>query len=565
MSKNLSTNKNSLVIGCVTEPIPKYLQQASRLLLSLRWLGGSVSDVPFVLCTTGKLSAETESFFKKHGATIVLIERFSQEHGPSNKIRFFELSLLDEWDQILLLDCDTVIVQDPSQFLYTTGLSAKIADAPTVTSSQFQDLFPVFELDMPLEDYVHDVDGSKCISYFNSGVILLNKAWREKFVNAWSYYNNAVIKKWDVLNINKFFTDQVSLTLAVNAISIPLSPLHSAMNLGCHFPAKRYPNEFYDIDPIIIHYHGLFDENGYIKKSVLDQTNLRIDSFNSRLRAEKMSMPALSSIGLGARRTMGEPSIPKVVVGSGWWCDNEESEWHIGCNATRSIPFFTLWFNQVVKCLSPHKIVVTDSHSPLKPDYNAYDLIQWIELDENYGHANDIRTGKVNTKYSGFTRSVLLGCMYALNCDADYFVYVEQDCLIKGEDFLKRAIGDSKQDILIGMPTKEGRGLNGNKAASMKQQSLMIVSRSGMERFLSGLLCADWSDGDVSPEVTMERQLCPLDTISIPYGRSRPIDFDQTCFYAQHFSADELDQFVQLEGLTDLWQQLCEKHYFELL
>jgi hypothetical protein len=188
-----------------------------------------------------------------------------------------------------------------------------------------------------------------------------------------------------------------------------------------------------------------------------------------------------------------------------------------------------------------------------------------VELDKNYGHANDIRTGKISTKYSGFTRSVLQGCLYALNCDADYYVYVEQDCLIKGKNFLKQAMGQSEEDILIGGATEGGVGLDGKKAAPMRQQSLMIVKKSGMERFLSGLLSADWSDGETSPEITMERQLQPLGTISIPYGRSRPIDFIQPCFYAQHFTQDELSQFIQLEGLVYMWEQLTEKHYFEAL
>ena len=565
MNNHLSTPQNSLVIGCVTEPVPKYLQQASRLLLSLRWFGGKIADSPFILCTTGILSVETELFFKKYGAKIVLVDRFSQAHGPSNKIRFLELDLLDEWDQILLLDCDTVIVQDASEFLFTSGLSAKVADLATVTTAQFQDLFPEFGLTMPPEKYVHDISGEQCITYFNSGVILLNSAWREKFVNAWSYYNKSVIEKWETLSINKFYTDQASLTLAINAISIPLTPLPSAMNMAGHLPAQSYPDHFFEIDPIIIHYHGLFDENGYLKSTPLDQTNRRIDSFNSRLRAEKMSTPVLRPVPATMPRTTSAPNTPKIVVGSGWWCDNIESEWNIGCRATQGIPFFSLWLTQIVKYLSPHKIVITDSHSPLKPDYDAYDLIQWIELDKNYGHANDIRTGKIITKYSGFTRSVLQGCIYALNCDADYYVYIEQDCLIKGKNFLEYAIGKCSEDILIGQATLSGMGLHGEIAVPMKQQSLMIVKRNGMEKFLSGLLGADWSDGEVSPEITMERQLQPLGSVSIPYGRSRPIDFEQPCFYAQHFTTDELTQFIQIEGLENIWKQLSEKHYFELL
>lgn len=565
MNKQSATTQNTLVIGCVTEPIPKYLQQASRLLLSLRWFGGKIADSPFILCTTGELSTETELFFKRYGAEIVLIERVSHEHGPSNKIRFLELNLLDKWEHILLLDCDTVIVRDPSEFLYTSGLSAKIADLPTVTSEQFQELFPEFGLTMPAENYVHDISGEQCISYFNSGVMLLNSCWRERFVDAWNHYNESIIEKWDRLTITRFHTDQASLTLAINAISIPLTPLPNTMNMPGHLPAQSYPEHFFSIDPFIIHYHSLFNENGYIKQTPLDQTNRRIDSFNSRLRAEKMSAPALKTIPTGTPRTTISPNTPKIIVGSGWWCNNTEGEWDIGCKATRSIPFFSLWLTQVVKYLSPHKIVITDSKSPLKPDHEAFDLIQWIELDKNYGHANDIRTNKINTKYSGFTRSVLLGCLYALNCDADYYVYVEQDCLIKGADFLNQAIGENEADILVGQATEGGIGLDGKTAVPMKQQSLMIIKKSGMERFIIGLLDADWSDGEVSPEKTMERKLQPLGTISIPYGRSRPIDFSQSCFYAQHFTEEDLAKFIQLEDLADIWKQLTEKHYFELL
>ena len=99
----------------------------------------------------------------------------------------------------------------------------------------------------------------------------------------------------------------------------------------------------------------------------------------------------------------------------------------------------------------------------------------------------------------------------------------------------------------------------------MKQQSLMIVKRSGMERFLTGLLQANWSDGEVSPEITMERQLQPLGTVQIPYGRSRPIDFSKSHFYAQHLSEDELDKFIEVADLSALYDNVASKPFYELL
>lgn len=243
----------------------------------------------------------------------------------------------------------------------------------------------------------------------------------------------------------------------------------------------------------------------------------------------------------------GSPdSGPKVIVGSGWWCG--QHDWALGSSRTREVDFFALWHQQVLKCLNPHRIVVTDSASPVKPDWARFERVQWIELDRNYGHPNDLRVGKIRTKYSGFTRGVLSGAMYALCCDADIYAYVEQDCVLHGDDFLAQALAGSREDILLGRPTENGKGIEGRVAAPMLQQSLMLVRRAGLERFISGLLASDRTDGERSPEETMRLLLPPFDLIAVPYGRSRPIDFTQRNFYAQHLDEDELRQMLAVTG-----------------
>lgn len=244
----------------------------------------------------------------------------------------------------------------------------------------------------------------------------------------------------------------------------------------------------------------------------------------------------------------GSGPAPKVIVGSGWWSDSGAAPHHIGDPETRTARFFDVWHAQVTRCLTPTRIVVTDSRSPVKPAYAGRPEVVWIELDANYGHANDIREGRRRGKYSGFTRSVLNGAMYALCCDADYYVYVEQDCLVKGEGLLARAIGDSRCDILLGQPTENGRGLGTTPAARMLQQSLMVVRRSGLERFICGVLQSEWTDGEVSPEEIMRRVYDPLDTLRIPFGRSRPIDYRVSHCYVHHLQADELAAFLESLG-----------------
>ena len=90
--------------------------------------------------------------------------------------------------------------------------------------------------------------------------------------------------------------------------------------------------------------------------------------------------------------------------------------------------------------------------------------------------------------------------MYARCCDADFYVFVEQDCLLYGDDLLNRAVADRNDDILPGRPTEGGKGLNGSVAAPMLQNALIIVRRTGLERFIGAILGAPWTDGEVSPE-----------------------------------------------------------------
>ena len=210
-----------------------------------------------------------------------------------------------------------------------------------------------------------------------------------------------------------------------------------------------------------------------------------------------------------ARHMDGGSSPSKVVVGSGWWSDGTARSYHIGHSTTRTPEFFDLWYRQVERCLAPARIVVTDSRSPLKPAYAACSNVVWIELDRNYGHANDIREGRIDTKYSGFTRSVLSGAMYALCCDADCYVYVEQDCLLKGERLLEHAIGDSTCDILVGQATRYGRGLGGATSAAARWTASWVRSAASARSPARSASCHRLDEIELTDEV-VEPVLRPL-------------------------------------------------------
>jgi len=237
------------------------------------------------------------------------------------------------------------------------------------------------------------------------------------------------------------------------------------------------------------------------------------------------------------------------MVGSGWWSNGSAGPWLIGHGAPKTPEFFRLWLYLVRRYIRPDHIVVVDSRSPLKPAPELRDTVTWIELDRNYGHAADIGAGTIITKYCGFTRSVLLSAMYALCTDADLFCYVEQDCVVHGHGLIGQALAGRAPTIMVGARTEGGVGLGGRQAGRVHQQSLRLVGRACLERFISGIMAGPETDGELGPERKLERDWAPFEILQIPYGRSRPIDFSTPCFYAQHLTAQELTRFCELEGV----------------
>jgi hypothetical protein len=388
------------VFTCVTEPTKRLLEQSARLLMSVRWFGASMAQARFVLGCTGPIPREALTLFDHYGAEVVTIERYDLTHGHSNKIALLGSPILAGHDIVVLLDCDTVVVQDPAPWLDPRAVAAKLADLPTVSLTEFQAIFDHFKCPTPSARYYHELTGDACIAYCNSGVLVLPERYRPRLVSQWDYWNRRVLTSPETLRFNRFHADQVSLALALENSDVPFAPLPPEMNLPVHL--DNYPAAWHTRDPVIVHYHWLAYSSGFLKPVFLQQCSRRIEAFNARLRAEAHADSAVSFAGSNppqAKRSAAcSVAAPKVIVGSGWWCDNKPHDWTIGSPVTQSVDFFKLWYRQVMRCLNPHSIVVTDSAAPEKPDYRSFTNIHWIELDRNYGQPNDIRVGRIQAK-----------------------------------------------------------------------------------------------------------------------------------------------------------------------
>jgi hypothetical protein len=271
-----------LLIGCVAEATPKFLDQALRLLRSVRWFGGSIRDAPFVVGVVGEIPASYRKKFEALDARIRSVERFSDLHPQSNKLRFLEIEETREAERLVLLDCDTVVVRDPTPFLKDVAFQAKIADVRTVSQQTFERLFRAFDLPIPPSDYYTTVDLQPTIPYFNAGVLVFSKFAKQNLIPTWIELTRQLIARLDLLGGESNFCEQASLSLALAAAKVDFATFGNEMNFPAHFGVPM-ESAFARTDPVIIHYHWLSDDDGLLLPSPYPSVNRRIKQFNARM------------------------------------------------------------------------------------------------------------------------------------------------------------------------------------------------------------------------------------------------------------------------------------------
>lgn len=256
------------------------------------------------------------------------------------------------------------------------------------------------------------------------------------------------------------------------------------------------------------------------------------------------------------------------IIGSGWWCAGNKPDNRVelfGDNFIRDKAFHNIWYEHICKFTSPSKILIVDSCSPILPDFNRNDQrLEFTRLNLNAGHSTNHQG-----KFCGYMRAILLGLEYTMQCDADYFVYIEQDALIFGKGVIEHCIDNMKTPYMFG----SGLGTPGRI-----QQSFFVIRRDGIWPFIKKINAISYTDNRLSPEEKFHLACCfgsaellsyfsvksnsnrfykwldwqcykylrNYDYLPIGYGRVRPIDFSDPFFYFQHGSNEELKTYLSL-------------------
>ncbi|HEX7151440.1 MAG TPA: sulfotransferase [Thermoanaerobaculia bacterium] len=301
------------VVGLLTENAPRMLTQATRLLRSLRWFGGALSNARVVVCGVGELEANARATLESLGAEVRTVSRFHARNPTANRHQLIA-SLLDEPEDVyILLDCDTLIVQDPSRYLRDDVFQAKIAPGATVTDAVFERLFAHFGIPKPPRSRTTALTGEATIPYYNGGVLVLPKPIIRTLAPVWRRFNQELADHPELVSNSVRHMHQASLALALAQTGVPCADLPEEMNHqinATHFAAPRW---FVDTDPVILHYHHLATDDGFLMPCPYPATQRRIEQFHARMRAEGFvpQTEAVEALPAAEER----PSRPIVVLG----------------------------------------------------------------------------------------------------------------------------------------------------------------------------------------------------------------------------------------------------------
>jgi hypothetical protein len=277
---------SDVVVGLLTENTASMVAQAVRLVRSIRWFGGTLSGSRVVVCTVGELEPASRQALVGLGAGLRVVSRFHPANPTANRHQLIA-ELLDAPEALLLLlDCDTIVVQDPLPYLDLANFQAKIASTPTVNDEVFTRLFAHFAIPKPPLSYVTPLDATPTIPYFNAGVMAIPRELARRLAPVWRRYNLALIERPELAAPCQRHMHQASLSLALAESAIPCRELPVAMNFQLNATQVKSPPGLAETDPVVVHYHHLATDDGYLLPCPYPAAQARIDAFHERLRAE---------------------------------------------------------------------------------------------------------------------------------------------------------------------------------------------------------------------------------------------------------------------------------------
>ena len=266
---------NRRLYSAVVDSKPKYLRQAERLVWSLRE-HLHVAQENIILHAIGTDSDYPSDWIERIDVPLKFVDAHPS-HPYCNKLQAFPSLASLPWDDVVLLDCDTFLLDSPPQNL--TSIQAKIVDFANPPDSVLRALFSAAQL--PYRCAVTHVGAEPTVfGNANGGVYIIPHHAFRRLWPSWLRWSDWCMKHLDLFQDWSIHIDQVSFAMALAETGLNFTELDQIWNFPTHIKDDRLG----DCEPKILHYHSQVDETGILLEiATLERATESIRIVNSSL------------------------------------------------------------------------------------------------------------------------------------------------------------------------------------------------------------------------------------------------------------------------------------------
>jgi hypothetical protein len=295
------------LFSCVSENGKSWFLKVQNLVLSVREFGGSQERAPIVVNFVEGVDPEFEQWLTGWDVEVRVVERYPGIRY-ANKLRMLQLADEGDFDILVALDCDTVVLGDISEFLDPDFFLGRPVDIDVLTDHQWKTIFRGLGLAVPQRAVTTTTFGQRTYPYFNGGMLLVPRRFCAPLFDVWSRFLHELEPVYASdptlalrRKVNDYIHDQLALACGLLAAHIPTRPVPPKMDMPTHL--NIHPAFLHDLDdPRIVHYHTGIDHRGFLVSSKYRALNRHLHRFNQR-RAQLLGVPyeRLPPLPLGAR------------------------------------------------------------------------------------------------------------------------------------------------------------------------------------------------------------------------------------------------------------------------
>jgi len=277
-----------LLITCLAENNASYHLKVITLFQSIRENGGKLNEAIKIVHFIGGVDEWVKEYLAEQGIRTRIVDPIDIRSPHSNKIRMLEVE--EQYDVMLMLDCDTAITCDFSDHLTTEAIMAKPTNTHTLELDMWRNLFRYFEVPFPAHRIRTTFSYVYTVPYFNSGFIAVPQKYASQLYGLWKKWAVRLLDSYSNLEKEiqdeKFYTDQFALTLSLSENHLPYFVLGIEYNFSTHHPkTDRISSE---VIPYVLHYHFHITQDGLLKKTEYPLVDLEIDKINEMIERNRL-------------------------------------------------------------------------------------------------------------------------------------------------------------------------------------------------------------------------------------------------------------------------------------